>query len=137
MENRTAPPVSREVGNVLRGKYKQEGMSQAKVAERAGMSITTLQKKIAGKSPITTDDLILIAGAIGVSAAGVMNEAIERAGGVEELLSQQAVSEAPVSNVTQMPQRKKRATELSIEELEQQKHAAYRDPEAEEDEHFD
>jgi transcriptional regulator with XRE-family HTH domain len=82
-------PLSIKVGDLLTGAYNEARMNQVKLAQLTGMSTVTLQKKLAGKAPISTTDLALIAGAIpGVEAGTILETAISRVGGYKALLSE-------------------------------------------------
>jgi transcriptional regulator with XRE-family HTH domain len=82
-------PLSIKVGDLLTGAYNEARMNQVKLAQLTGMSTVTLQKKLAGKAPISTTDLALIAGAIpGVEAGTILETAISRLGGYKALLSE-------------------------------------------------
>lgn len=93
-------PLSRAISDVLTGAYAKKRLTQEELAERAEMSIWTLQKKLKGRSHITATDLVLISRAIGVDPAAVLNEAIsdvERAAGA---LSEGDGTVDPIDNVT-------------------------------------
>jgi len=97
-------PLSLKVGDLLTGAYSASRMSQANIAAATGMSTVTLQKKLAGTSPITTTDLVLIAGAIPDTDAGaILETAISQLGGYSALLS------AACSIKSESEQKKKQA----------------------------
>lgn len=63
------------VADALTGAYKSRRLRQEVLAERAEMSIWTLQKKLKGRAPVTATDLVVLARAIGVPAAAILAEA--------------------------------------------------------------
>lgn len=75
-------PISRAVSDILTGAYNKKRLTQEVVAERAGMSVWTLQRKLKAKAPISATDLVILSKAIGVNASDVIEEAerdVERA----------------------------------------------------------
>lgn len=120
MSNQSA--ISQAVSDILTGYYNRKRLTQEVVAQRAGMSIVTLQKKLKGNSPITATDLVILSNAIGVDPAAVISEAAEEVG----------VSEAPASIADQ--RKKKSTSELTDEELEGVPNAANTDGEIGHDE---
>lgn len=121
-EVNTQPAISQAVSDVLTGYYNRKRLTQEVVAERAGMSVVTLQKKLKGRAPISATDLVILANAIGVDPAKVLNEAIEEAAG----------SEPPASLDDQ--RKKKKPSEMTDTELEGVPSAANTDPEIGHDE---
>jgi transcriptional regulator with XRE-family HTH domain len=105
--------ISRAISDVLTGAYKEERKTQDVIAEQADIPLVTLQKKLAGNSPISATDLVLIADAIGVDAGEVLNRARAKV----------AKSEA-AGNVTQL-----RPSQMTDEQLEELPNAANTDPE--------
>lgn len=87
-------PLSIKVGDLITSAYSgaridNVRMTQGDLAERAGYSLVTLQKKLAGKAPITATDLVLLAAAIpGASAGDIIETAVKQLGGYEKLLSE-------------------------------------------------
>ena len=63
------------VADALTGAYKSRRLKQEVLAERADMSIWTLQKKLKGRAPVTATDLVMLARAIGVPASLILDEA--------------------------------------------------------------
>jgi transcriptional regulator with XRE-family HTH domain len=116
-------PISQAISDVLTGFYKTRRLTQEVVAERAGMSITTLQKKLSGKGPITATDLVVLSQAIGVEPGRVITDAME-------LLN--SVSDAPVS--LDAHRKAKSPAEMSDDEIDELQGAAGHDPELEEPE---
>lgn len=118
------PAISQAVSDILTGYYNRKRLTQEVVAERAGMSLVTVQKKLKGTSPITATDLVILSKAIGVDPGDVINEAMAEA----------SVSEAPISLDAQ--RKKKRPSEMTEEELDafEGESAANTDPELGHDE---
>lgn len=122
-------PISRAISDVLTGYYGRKRLTQDKVAERADMSVVTLQKKLAGKAPITATDLVVLSNAIGVEPEKVLREAIE------EVAAAGPVSDAPLSLDDTRWRKHEQAARMSVEELEsQERRAAITDEELETDE---
>lgn len=119
--------ISRAVSDKLTGAYASKRLTQDEIAERAQMSIWTLQKKLRGRSPISATDLVVIAQAIGVSPAKILTEALEE-------LEEQSRMSAPVVTLSDQRNKKTPAT-MTDDELEAiQKKAAINDEELEQDE---
>lgn len=116
---------SQALSDALTGAYKARRLKQEVVAERAGMSIWTLQKKLKGRAPITATDLVILARAIGVTPAALIEAA-------EQLLAE-SVSEVPDNVVGIRPKPSpKDGAQKDIDE--RQPHAANFDLEHEQDE---
>ena len=92
------------------------------------MSIWTLQKKLKARAPISATDLVILANAIGVDPAKVLEEAMSDVAEAEKLAS--------VGIPTIAEQRKKRPSEMTEEELDafEGEVAANTDPELGRDE---
>lgn len=118
-------PVSRAVSDVLTGAYKENRITQEEIAERTGMSIWSLQKKLKARAPISATDLVVIAQAIGVDPGDILNRAIQKAAA--------SVSAMPVSLDAR---RAKKPAEMTDDEIEQLRGAAVHDTDLEEDEPF-
>lgn len=121
-------PISRAISDILTGAYMKKRLTQDVVAERAGMSIWTLQKKLKARAPISATDLVILANAIGVDPTAVLEEAMADVAAAEKLAS--------VGIPTIAEQRKKRPSEMTEEELDafEGEQAANRDPEIGHDE---
>lgn len=115
---------SQALSDALTGAYKARRLKQDVVAERADMSIWTLQKKLKGRAPITATDLVVLARAIGVTPAYLLDEA--------EKLQREAMSEPP-ANVIQI-RSKSTPGDGAQEDIDEQPSAANFDPEHDQDE---
>ena len=111
-ENITA--LSRAISDILTGEYSKKRLTQDEIAERAEMSIWTLQKKLRGRAPITATDLVVISQAIGVEPGKVLDEAIGMAG--MSLDDAVALSDQPVS--LDAHREKKNVADMSVDEIE-------------------
>lgn len=125
--------ISRAVSDQLTGAYASKRLKQEEIAERAEMSIWTLQKKLRGRAPVSATDLVVIAQAIGVSPAKILEAALE------ELEAQKPAPETIVSEgVASISdhRRKKKPSEMTEEELHafEGESAANTDPELGHDE---
>ncbi|MGO3884708.1 MAG: helix-turn-helix domain-containing protein [Mycetocola sp.] len=123
-----ATRTSQLASDALTGHYKRKRLTQVEFAKRAGVSKTTLQKKLAGEAPITANDLVIYSLALDLDPAKVLQEVME------ELEAQAALS-APV--VTLDSRRPKTPAEMTVDELESQRSAATYDAEFDHDEPAD
>lgn len=114
--------ISRALSDVFTGLYRKKRLTQDVFAERAEMSIVTLQKKLAAKAPITATDLVLMSAALGVEAKDVLEEAMT------DIASR--TSDAPISLDAH---RAKKPAEMNDEEIDRLEGAANHDPENESD----
>ena len=114
----TVTPISQAISDVLTGAYARKRLTQEQIADRANMSLVTLQKKLRGRSPISATDLVVLAQAIGVDPAKVLEDALE---------DMNAASEGVASIADQ--RRKKSPAEMTDAELESERSAANTDPE--------
>lgn len=112
--------------DILTGYYKRKRLTQEEVAERSGIPLTTVQKKLRGKSPINASELVVLSRAIGVDPVQVMAEIVKEADASDDTVS------APV--VTIESRRPKTPAEMTDDELESQRSAATFDSELEQDE---
>lgn len=110
------------------GAYSERRMTQREVAEKAGLSLATIQRLFKGQRGFGATQVVQIATAIGVDPEEYMRAA--------RLEAQRRMSEAAPDNVTQLT-RKKQVDEMSVDEIEALPHAATRDPEMDTDEQFD
>jgi|SRR5690606_22799691 len=125
------PLASLAAADVLTGFYKRARMNQQEFAAAASMSITSLQKKLKGNAPITATDLVELSRALELDPVEVMDEVMKALAKMEKA-AQDAVSEVPASLEAH---RKKKVSEMSIEEIEsQQRKAAINDAELDEPE---
>lgn len=123
----TITPTSRAISDVLTGAYTKKRITQDAIAQKAGMSLVTVQKKLRGRSPISATDLVVLSRAIGVDPAAVLDEAL-----VDLAAAEQRLSEQPTS-ISEYRYRKTPA-EMTFEELERERSAANTDPEIGNDE---
>lgn len=72
---RRASEISRAVGDVVFGRYKRLRLSQADLVARTGISVTTMRRLIAGEAEFDVDQLVIIARALGATAADILWEA--------------------------------------------------------------
>lgn len=68
MANRDQSPLTRATASVLSGYVRRAGLRQADIAERTGISMTVIQRKLSGNAPIDVDDLAAITRAIGLES---------------------------------------------------------------------
>lgn len=118
---RKASELSIAVGAAVRGRYKKIGMSQDVLSERTGITITTVQRLVAGKAEFDVDQLLAIAEALNTTVSDITAEA-ER-----DLLS--AVPRTPISIYT----KRNEELEPTTQEIEELDAAASRDPQSRED----
>lgn len=121
-------PISRAISDVLTGYYSRKRLTQEVVAERSGMSIVTLQKKLKANAPISATDLVVISRAIGVEPAKVLEDAL-----AEVAESERQVSDVPVS--LKAHREKKSVKDMTDDEIDALKEkAAIYDTDLEQDE---
>lgn len=91
-------PIDRALAGVLRGAYKTRGLTQEELVARTGITLTTMQRLMAGKSSFDVEQLFDLAEAIGwKTAQDYLREA-------EELASHEKSADA--ANVTHINTRK-------------------------------
>jgi len=103
-------PISRAISDVLTGAYMKKRLTQDVVAERAQMSIWTLQKKLKARAPITATDLVILSKAIGVKPGDVLEEAMA------DLAHEERLASEGIRTIAEQA-RKKRPSEMTEEEL--------------------
>jgi len=120
--------LNQAVAAELKAAYVAERLNQTRLSEITGISMVTLQRVLAGTRDVTVANLGKISAASKVDPETIMERAIARA----QRLAAEAASEA-ASNVKDFP-----ALDLddtgAIDAYQGDK-AAYRDPEADTDEH--
>lgn len=121
-------PISRAVSDILTGAYSKKRLTQEVVAERAGMSVWTLQKKLKARAPISATDLVILSQAIGVDPAAVITEAAADVAHAERLASE------GVANIAEQRFKKESSATMTDDQLKGEKSAANDDPEHLEDE---
>lgn len=121
-------PISRAVSDILTGAYSKKRLTQEVVAERAGMSVWTLQKKLKARAPISATDLVILSQAIGVDPAAVIAEAAADVAHAERLASE------GVANIAEQRFKKESSATMTDDQLKGEKSAANDDPEHLEDE---
>ena len=122
-------PISRAVSDILTGAYAKKRLTQEVVAERAGMSVWTLQKKLKARAPITATDLVVLANAIGVSPTDVLEEAMADVEKAERHMS------AGVASIAEQRFKTKSPATMTDDELDAiEKKAGIEDDELEQDE---
>lgn len=118
-------PVTVKIADLLKRAQRASLLSQGEVAERAGMSVFTLQKKLAGNAPINVDDLLKITAAIGVDPGPIIDAAMD-----DPAVHALYPPDTTHHNVTPLHPR-----DMTVEQLEAiQRRAANHDPEADDDE---
>lgn len=120
-------PISRAISDVLTGAYSRKRLTQEEIADRANMSIWTLQKKLRGRAPITATDLVVLSEAIGVSPSKMLEDALE------EVAEQERQTSEGVVSISEH-RRRKTPAEMTEEELERERSAANTDDEIGRDE---
>jgi transcriptional regulator with XRE-family HTH domain len=121
------PLISRVAADVLTGYYKRKRLTQEELAVRSEIPLTSLQKKLKGKAPITATDLVMLSRAIGIDPAKVMAEIVEEAETAERQMSE------GIASISEHRNKKTPAT-MTDDELEAERSAANTDPEHLEDE---
>lgn len=121
------PLVSRVAGDVITGLYKGKRLTQEELAERSGIPVTTLQKKLRGKAPITATDLVMLSRAMKKQPADVMTAIMQ------ELEEAELLTSEGIANIADH-RRRRTPADMSDEEMEGESSAANTDPELGHDE---
>lgn len=120
--------LNQAMADVIRSEAAVARLSQAELSDRTGYSLATINRILGGKSKFNLDQIEKIGAALRLDPREMMRRAVERRA--------VRMSEAAPDNVTQL-QPRKRVEDMTVEELEQQKHAATVDPEMDQPEQFD
>ncbi|MEK6310102.1 MAG: helix-turn-helix domain-containing protein [Curtobacterium sp.] len=112
----------------IRAERARKKVTIKELALAAGMVESTLNRALAGQRDINVTQIGLIARALSIDPAVLVERAVESIGGLDAL-----VSEVQGKNVTPL----RRVEDLTLEELDKQQYAANRDKEADTDEQFD
>lgn len=124
--------INQALAGVLRGAYAKAGLNREQIAERSGISLSTVQRYMNGKVDMPSKSFQRIAEAIGRPADELYAEALRDA---ERLADDARVSVAEGNNVTRLHPRQMSAEELDRLTID---HAATEvDPESETDEPTD
>lgn len=81
-------PFDVALGSVVRSKRVKKKLSQAAVAETAGIAMSNYQRREDGRNEITVSELERIAAAVGVSALSLVEEALDDYGGIDKLIAE-------------------------------------------------
>ncbi|WP_146247797.1 helix-turn-helix domain-containing protein [Curtobacterium sp. MCSS17_006] len=120
--------LNRSMAAVIRGEYNALDLSQAELVQATGISLATVQRLLKGEQKFSFDQVEAFAKALGLEVDELSRRAVE--------WRSTRMSEAAPDNVTQL-QPRKRVEDMTVEEIEQLKHAATVDPEMDEPEQFD
>lgn len=122
---RKASALSAALGAVVRGRYRKAGISQETLAARSGLTLTTVQRLVAGKAEFDVDQMYGIAEALSTTPSALIAEAERdlRPIGLSD------VSSTPISIHT----KRSELFELTTQEIEAMNAAANRDPQSRED----
>lgn len=55
------PPTAKEIAAAIKGRLREAGVSHAEAAGALGMERATLNRRLNGHRPLTTDDLLVLA----------------------------------------------------------------------------
>lgn len=89
-----------KLGAVVRSKRQKLKLSQASVAETVGIPMSNYQRREDGTVEITVSELERIAPVVRVSAAKLVEEALDDYGGLNKLLAEYAPTSDGEGNVT-------------------------------------
>lgn len=112
----------------IRAERARKKVTIKELALAAGMVESTLNRALAGQRDINVTQIGLIARALSVDPAVLIERAVESIGGLDAL-----VSEVQGKNVTPL----RRVEDFTLEDLDKERYAANRDKEADTDEQFD
>jgi DNA-binding Xre family transcriptional regulator len=108
-EKRTASEYSKAAASVILGLYKAKRWNQKMLSEKTGITVSTLQRMVAGYSEISARELSVIAGVLGTTPQEILRITLEQYGGLDRLIED--VSPAP-SNVAPIRKRPDTAQEI-------------------------
>lgn len=122
--------INRAMAAEIKAERVAQDMTIKDLAKASGVPEGTLNRMTSKDiRDINITQMALIAEALGMTLVELVSRAEARAARI-------SASEARVTNVT--PLRQKKLSDMTVDEIEGiQEKAAYRDPEANEDEHFD
>ncbi|MFZ4843988.1 helix-turn-helix domain-containing protein [Mycetocola saprophilus] len=126
MDNSKDSVINQATAAELRGERAAANLTLEELVEATGLSLSTLRRIFRGDTDIDVTHLVTLAGAFGTTAEILFARASSRAAAV--------MSQAAGSNVVSFPARPDTAAE--IDNYAGRK-AAYRDNEADHDEHYD
>lgn len=112
----------------IRAERARKKVTIKELALAAGMVESTLNRALAGQRDINVTQIGLIARALSIDPAVLVDRAVESIGGLDAL-----VSEVQDKNVTPL----RRVEDFTLEDLDKERYAANRDKEADTDEQFD
>lgn len=131
-QKRTASPYTQAIADALTGRYKAKRWNLEKLAEKTGIRYFTLRRMMAGEAEINVREMQIICGVLGVTVESVYDEALAVYGGLEKLVSEAVATTDDLA--AKRLQKQQEAAAMSVDELEQQRNAAVRDRELDEDE---
>lgn len=115
---------------------KKVDVTQAQLLEPLGYTLSTLQRKLAGVSEISAEDVALIGNYIGVPAARMMDEASRKLAAAhgEDARPDEPVSGVSAQNVTAFPKRPTTGPEFDAYQGDRAAHPLDEESERDEDE---
>jgi transcriptional regulator with XRE-family HTH domain len=127
--NKDKPPsaLNRAMAAVIRGESYALQLSQQDIVKKTGISPATVQRLMKGEQKFNLDQIESFAGTLGFPVDELCRRAVE--------WRSTRMSEAAPDNVVTLKPR--RVEDMTVEEIEAEKHAATRDPEMDTDEQFD
>ncbi len=123
--------------NELVGLRAKRGLTVEQLAQRSGLTFGTLRNILRGKIDVQMADLLLIVKALDGTIEQVVADAFREVGGEDEALSDvRSIVDARRGTGDELAakRRTKAAADMSVEELEGERHAATRDSELDSDE---
>ena len=115
---------------VIRGRRATVKITRQSLSDASGLPVDTIKNIESGTQKISMDQILRLAGPLGRTPDALVRDAVEEL----ESMNAEAVSEAPVTNVTSIHSAKPRhPRDMTVEELENLKEpsaAQSRDPES-------
>jgi DNA-binding Xre family transcriptional regulator len=102
-EKRTATEYSKAVANVILGLYKAKRWNQKMLSEKTGITVSTLQRMVAGTSEINVRELSVIAAVLGTTPQEILRATLEQYGGLERLVEDVSPATTNVFNMRRRP----------------------------------
>ena len=136
--------VNQALADELVAAYKRRRMNQRALAEATGMSPTTLQRVLAGRSEISGPTFVTLCAVTGADPVRLLADALQAVGGMSRIEAELQASAdermAPVSDTAatndelDRKRRQREAASWTTEQLEGERGAAITDPELEQPE---
>ena len=86
-KRKVAETYDEHLGDAVESFMHRARLTQTQLATAAGMPMTNLGRAIRGTRPLLVGELTRVAGVLNVPSQDILDDALERFGGIEKLLS--------------------------------------------------